>query len=143
MTCHGVINPLGFTLENFDAVGRYRTKEKGKLVDALGFYQTREGKLVRVRGARELGRFLVSSPEVQAAFTEQLFHHLVQQPVRAYGPRALEELRQSFVSNAFHIRKLSVEILARTALIPDKTPEAHNTKLGLAHPMDERKTKRD
>ena len=28
-TCHGMINPLGFALENFDAVGRYRKAENG------------------------------------------------------------------------------------------------------------------
>ena len=31
-----MINPLGFTLEHFDAVGRYRDKEKGKPIDATG-----------------------------------------------------------------------------------------------------------
>ena len=94
MTCHGVINPLGFTLENFDAVGRFRSREKDKPVDSAGSYQTREGKTVKVHGARELATFLANSPEAQAAFAEQLFHHLVQQPVRAYGLNTLrEELR--------------------------------------------------
>ena len=29
-TCHATINPLGFSLENFDAVGRYREEENGQ-----------------------------------------------------------------------------------------------------------------
>src|SRR5688572_30235614 len=33
-TCHGMINPIGFSLENFDAIGRYRVQEKEKPVDA-------------------------------------------------------------------------------------------------------------
>ena len=33
-----MINPLGFTLENYDAVGRYRDKENGQPVDASGWY---------------------------------------------------------------------------------------------------------
>ena len=33
--CHGMINPLGFSLEHYDAVGRYRAKEKDKPVDAV------------------------------------------------------------------------------------------------------------
>ena len=36
VSCHSIINPLGFTLENFDAVGRYRLKENDKQVDASG-----------------------------------------------------------------------------------------------------------
>src|SRR5205085_7324134 len=92
-TCHNIINPLGFTLEHFDAVGRYRDTEKGKPIDASGNYQTRDGKTVRVEGARALAAFLAGSPEAHAAFVEQLFHHLGQQPVRAYGEATLDELR--------------------------------------------------
>ena len=35
-SCHGMINPLGFTLEHFDALGRYRKEEKGRPIDAMG-----------------------------------------------------------------------------------------------------------
>ena len=59
MTCHAVINPLGFTLENFDAVGRFRTKDKGKPIDVSGAYTTRQGRAVQVNGPRELASFLL------------------------------------------------------------------------------------
>ena len=38
MTCHGMVNPLGFGLENFDAVGRYRgsRRRRPSQVDASG-----------------------------------------------------------------------------------------------------------
>ncbi len=35
-TCHAVIDPLGFALENFDAVGAWRTADGGTPVDASG-----------------------------------------------------------------------------------------------------------
>ena len=35
-TCHAVMDPLGFSLENFDAVGQWRTKEAGLPIDASG-----------------------------------------------------------------------------------------------------------
>jgi hypothetical protein len=36
--CHGLLDPLGFALENFDAVGQYRTKDRfaGTDIDASG-----------------------------------------------------------------------------------------------------------
>lgn len=34
--CHKLMDPVGFALENFDAVGRWRTLEEGKPVDATG-----------------------------------------------------------------------------------------------------------
>lgn len=115
MTCHNVINPLGFTLEKFDAVGRFREKDNGKPVDVSGSYLTREGNLVKVNGARELAKFLADSPEAHAAFVEQMFHYLVQQPMRAYGPNTLEELRKTFVRNKFHVRRLAVDVMLTAA----------------------------
>jgi hypothetical protein len=35
-SCHRLIDPVGFSLEQFDAVGRWRTLEEGKPVDAAG-----------------------------------------------------------------------------------------------------------
>jgi hypothetical protein len=35
-SCHNLIDPVGFALENFDAVGRWRTLEEGHAVDASG-----------------------------------------------------------------------------------------------------------
>jgi hypothetical protein len=34
--CHSIMDPLGFALENFDAVGRWRTDDAGTTVDASG-----------------------------------------------------------------------------------------------------------
>ena len=116
MTCHGIINPLGFTLENFDAVGRYREKDHGKPVDPTGSYRTRDGKEITLKGARELANFVANNPEAHEAFVEQMFHHLAQQPARAYGARTLDELRKGFAASGFNIRKLAVEIMAATVL---------------------------
>ncbi|MBO0700171.1 MAG: DUF1592 domain-containing protein, partial [Zavarzinella sp.] len=69
--CHGLINPLGFTLEHFDAVGRWRESENGKPVDASGAYQTRTGETVTFNGARDLAKFLAGNDEVQGAFAER------------------------------------------------------------------------
>jgi hypothetical protein len=116
MTCHEVINPLGFTLENFDAVGRFRDQDRGKPVDASGSYRTRAGQKVSLNGARELAEFLSASDEAATAFIEQMFHHLVQQSSPAYGPTTLDDLRQSFKSQGYHIRKLAVAIMAASVL---------------------------
>ena len=100
-SCHGIINPLGFTLEHFDAVGRFRDQDNGKPIDATGTYLTRTGETVKFDGRRDLAEFLAGSEEVQTAFVEQLFRHLAKQPVRAYGPKELAELRESFAKNGY------------------------------------------
>jgi hypothetical protein len=122
VTCHSTINPLGFSLEHFDAVGRFRTEENGKPVDATGLLEAPDGSTLPYSGARELAAVLVESDETQTAFVEQLFHNLVKQPIRAYGPELLPDLKRSFVEHQFNIRHLIAEIAARTA------PVARNLK---------------
>ncbi|HEX8199946.1 MAG TPA: DUF1585 domain-containing protein, partial [Isosphaeraceae bacterium] len=79
---------------------------------------TRAGETVSFAGARNLAAFLARSDETHAAFVEQLFHCLVKQPVRAFGPRTLPDLQRSFAAHDFNIRQLVVEIAAATALPP-------------------------
>ena len=51
-TCHKVMDPLGFALENFDGVGEYRTKDASGAIDASG--QLADGtKIDGVVGLRE------------------------------------------------------------------------------------------
>jgi len=118
ISCHGIINPLGFTLENFDAVGRFRDKDNGKPIDVSGSYIARDGKTATFKGGKELAHYLADSDEVQSAFTEQLFHHLVKQPVRAYGPTTHADLHKAFAAGNFNMRKLATEIAVRAALPP-------------------------
>ena len=129
-TCHTMINPLGFALEEFDPIGRYRTVEiRGdvrKPIDASGSYLPREGPEVTFRGAKELAAAIATSRDAQEAFVQQLFHALVKQPARAWGPDTLETLRQRFATNNCDIRRLVVDIMAVAALPPPapQLPEA-------------------
>ena len=126
-SCHGTINPLGFTLEKFDAIGRLRLEDNGKSVDATGSYLARDGKLIKFANAPDLGRYLATSEDAHAAFVEKLFHHLVKQPVLAYGSATLPNLERSFARNGYNMRKLMVEIVASSALStaasPNPTPK--------------------
>jgi len=119
--CHELINPLGFSLEHFDAVGRFRKDERDRPVDASGFYQTLSGAKAEFNGARELAEFLAGNSEVHAAFAERLFQYAVKQPVQAYGLNKREELRNLFAQHEFNINKLLVEI-AKASAFAASTP---------------------
>jgi hypothetical protein len=122
LSCHAMINPLGFTLEHFDAVGRFRSEETGKPIDATGEYLTKSGERKQFRGVRELAAFLAESEETHAAFVQQLFHHTVKQPIRAYGPEMSVELQKSFRENQFSIQRLMAEIVTASATSQPSTP---------------------
>jgi len=115
-SCHVMINSLGFTLEHFDAIGRFRNEEKAKPIDSTGSYITRTGDEKKFRDVKELAGFLVQSPEAHSAVVEQFFHYLVRQPIRAYGLQTPEELRDRFQQQNFHVRRLAVEIAVKAAL---------------------------
>jgi hypothetical protein len=114
--CHSVINPLGFSLEHFDAVGRLRTRDGNRPIDAVSEYTTDDGDKVRLTGARDVAQFALSSEHAQDGFIEQLFHQVVKQPVLAYGSGVLDRLRESFVKSGFNIQQLLVDITIVSAL---------------------------
>jgi hypothetical protein len=69
--CHGVIDPLGFALENFDAVGRWRVKDReaGAPIDASGVLV--DG--TAVTGPAELRAALLTRPtQFVQTLTEKL-----------------------------------------------------------------------
>jgi len=114
--CHGLINPLGFTLERFDAIGKLRTEESGQPVNSTGSYQPRSGPAAQFKDARDLSRYLAGSDEAHAAFVEKMFQNVVKQPVRAYGPQTLPSLQRNFAAQEYNIRKLLIEISTVAAL---------------------------
>lgn len=121
MSCHGVINPLGFSLENFDAIGRWRTEDNHKPIDAASTFECHNGQNVSLNGPRDMAKYAVNSPDAHRVFIRQLFQHIVKQPVGAYGSDQLEKLRSSFENSGYNIQKLLVEI-AVTAATYDLPP---------------------
>ncbi len=57
--CHRIMDPLGFSLENFDGIGQWRTKEPGGAVDASG--QLADGS--QVDGPAALRKAILSHPD--------------------------------------------------------------------------------
>ncbi|QDV57175.1 PA14 domain protein [Rosistilla oblonga] len=114
--CHHVINPLGFSLENYDAVGQYRTTEKARKIEAASDYKSVSGKVIRLEGARDLALHAAESEAAQKGFIRQLFEHLIKQPPAAYGADTLDRLHASFVENNFNVRELMVDIVTIAAM---------------------------
>lgn len=71
--CHGSINPLGFSFENFDAVGNYREQENGNPVDATATLPIlgKDGTKVQVDGLAELAAVLADDVEVRDCLSRQ------------------------------------------------------------------------
>jgi hypothetical protein len=68
-SCHKVMDPIGLALENFDAIGAWRTEEAGTPIDATG--ELADG--TKVDGVVSLRKALLNRPDVFAStMTEKL-----------------------------------------------------------------------
>jgi hypothetical protein len=79
--CHKLTDPVGFALENFDAVGRWRASEEGRPIDATGGLP--DGS--KFEGVDGLERALLERPELfVGTLTEKLLTFALG---RGVGPR--------------------------------------------------------
>jgi hypothetical protein len=79
-SCHRIMDPIGLALENFDAVGVWRTREAGASIDASG--ELADGS--RINGAVELRESLLKRPDVLVGtMTEKLFTYALGRSVEA------------------------------------------------------------
>ncbi len=126
MSCHVTINPLGFSFERFDAVGRVRATDNKKPVNAASDYTTSDGNVIKLTGARDVAIHAAESLSGQTGFVRNLFQEMVKQPPAAYSPELLGQLTSQFRADKFHVRNLAVEVAVVAALRPTVTPTPSN-----------------
>ena len=73
--CHGVlINPLGFAFENYDNLGRYRTKEGDLPIDAKATYTFKDGSKT-FSNAIDLMNVIAQDEDAHRCYAEGLFSY--------------------------------------------------------------------
>ena len=120
--CHVKINGLGFTLENYDAVGRFREQEQGRAIDASGTYTSRDDRTERFSSLRDVSRYMANSDDAARALVNRAFQYFVKQPAAAYGVDTLDQLTENFKSSDYKLRDLIVEIAVLAATQPSAAP---------------------
>jgi hypothetical protein len=80
-TCHKVMDPLGFALENFNGVGEYRTKDASGPIDASG--QLADG--TKIDGVVGLREALLKHPEYfVGTLSEKMLTYALGRPLEYY-----------------------------------------------------------
>ena len=88
-SCHDVMDPVGFSLENFDAVGRFRMADDRKPIDASGGLP--DGSTFT--GVAALERGLLQRPELFAGtLSEKLLTFALGRGVESYDAPAIREI---------------------------------------------------
>jgi hypothetical protein len=99
--CHALMDPLGLPLENFDAVGRYRTTESGLAIDSSG-----EVNGVPVANARAMGEAMAQNKSMAACMVRRFHAYAMGHDERDVDGTVVNDLITSFEASGYQLRDL-------------------------------------
>jgi Protein of unknown function (DUF1585)/Protein of unknown function (DUF1588) len=90
MSCHQRFDPLGLALENFNALGRYRTKELDQPIETAGELLTGE----KFKDVRELKKVLVTQRRLDfyRCATEKMLIHALGRGLEYYDTHTVDTI---------------------------------------------------
>jgi hypothetical protein len=101
--CHKVMDPMGLALENFDAVGAWRTDDNGERVDASG--QLTDG--TKIDGVIGLREALLDRPEVLVTTaTEKLLTYALGRALEAEDMPAVRAIVRDAKGDGYRFASL-------------------------------------
>jgi hypothetical protein len=108
-SCHRTIDPVGFSLENFNAVGQWREYEgEGEAIDASGALPG----MAEFRGVAGLEDALLSRPEMFAgALTEKLLTFALGRGVEYYDAPAVRTIVRDSAKDGYRFSSLVLGIV--------------------------------
>lgn len=107
--CHKILDPIGFGLENFDAIGRWRDKDDtGGAIDAAG--ELPGGK--RFTSPRELKAILSERKDDLARnLTERLMAYALCRQLEGYDEIVVDQLMKTISQDDYRMQTLITEVL--------------------------------
>lgn len=102
-SCHELIDPVGFALENFDAVGRWRTLDAGAPIDAGGSLPGG----AEFEGVAGLEEGILSRPEFFVrTLTEKLLTYALGRGIEPYDDPAIRRIVRESAEEDYRFSKL-------------------------------------
>jgi hypothetical protein len=110
-TCHRVMDPLGFSLDNFDAIGQWRSKEAGLPIDASG--QLADG--TKVNGVVDLRKALLRHPErFVGTMTEKLMTYALGRGLEYYDMPVVRSIARDAARDDYRFSSIVMGIVKST-----------------------------
>jgi len=109
--CHRLMDPIGLALENFDAVGAWRTQDAGAAIDASG--ELTDG--TRIDGVNALRDALLKRPEVIVGTTvEKLMTYALGRGVEPYDMPAVRAIVRGAARDGYRFSSIVRGIVTST-----------------------------
>jgi len=107
-SCHKSMDPLGLSLENFDAIGQWRTTDAGRAIDASGVLL--DG--TNVNGPRELRQALMAKKtQFATAVTEKLLTYSLGRGLEFYDAPAVRAIDRSAAADGYRWSSMMLAIV--------------------------------
>ncbi|MBV9507093.1 MAG: DUF1592 domain-containing protein [Acidobacteriia bacterium] len=107
-SCHARMDPLGLSLENFDAIGQWRTTDTGHAIDASGVLL--DG--TKVNGPRELRQALMDQKtQFVRAVTEKLLTYVLGRGLEYYDAPAVRRIDREAAADNYSWSSLILSIV--------------------------------
>ncbi len=101
--CHKTLDPIGFGLENFDAIGRWREDDNGEAIDAAGELPGGE----RFSGPEELKTIIAGRiDKLSRNLVEKLLAYALCRRLEGYDEIVVEDLMQEITSDGYRMQTL-------------------------------------
>lgn len=110
--CHKLIDPLGFALENFDAIGRFRTEDNGFEIDSSGELTDTYDADGPFANVGELSDRLEASQQVQACVARQWFRYVMQRFEQQADDCSMQDLFAAFTDADLDLNSLRQAIVS-------------------------------
>lgn len=109
-SCHAVIDPIGFGLEHFDGVGRWRGSDAGFAIDDSALYMDTDA----FAGARELGQLIHDDPQLPFCMAQKTMSYALG---RGFEDEAclVDDVNQRFAAGGHRMSTLVIEVVKSPA----------------------------
>jgi hypothetical protein len=101
-TCHKMMDPLGFGLERYDAIGAFRNEENGLPVDDSGVMP--DG--TAFQGVREMAGLIETDPRFPRCVTEHVLTYALGRGLGHHDKADVKALTEKFVSSGLKVPDL-------------------------------------
>ena len=106
--CHKVMDPLGFALENFDAVGQWRDTDEGAKIDPSGMMF--DG--TKASSPADLRKMLAARPEVfLGVFTQKLMTYALGRGVEYYDMPTIRAILHDAAKNDYKFSSILMGVI--------------------------------
>jgi hypothetical protein len=105
-SCHGLMDPIGFGMENFDTTGQYRTTDNGQPIDATG---TLDG--VAFSNLAELGMAVRNNAVAGPCVVSKVYENALGRLPVSVDDDALNQLIGQFVNAGNRVDQLLVDLV--------------------------------